>query len=281
MGLANKFLALTFSFLVLSCLVMFSTSFSNVYAVDKPDVPQFSVKIIDNSYNIPPSTTTTVDPYTGKETTYTNSGNQVTDRSIEFTIKNQPFTPYKDANNYRHVLRYRIQFKGHYEEDWKDLLNSNWRIIPSDTEYTVVTSTSDSIYAININSLAVGSQLDFRVQAVDGYLKPLSTDHGGPLGEAFIDDLTSSWSNINTVTIPGKSSSSSPSQTNPPTNPPATSDNNRPQQSEQNQLSDFMSHPLFLLGVGALVGVGVTVAVLMFTRQRMKTLDYNNSSLTN
>ncbi|MCL1977393.1 MAG: hypothetical protein FWG55_04720, partial [Candidatus Bathyarchaeota archaeon] len=35
----------------------------------KPSAPQFTVKLIDNSYDVPPSTTTTVDQYTGKETT--------------------------------------------------------------------------------------------------------------------------------------------------------------------------------------------------------------------
>ncbi|MDR2720317.1 MAG: hypothetical protein LBC03_05900, partial [Nitrososphaerota archaeon] len=38
----------------------------------KPSVPQISsVKLVDSSYDVPPSSTTTVDQYTGKETTTT------------------------------------------------------------------------------------------------------------------------------------------------------------------------------------------------------------------
>jgi hypothetical protein len=51
-------------------------------------------------------------------------------------------------------------------------------------------------------------------------------------------------------------SSSMPSQTIHSENPPATSDNSQP------QTPDFVLHPLFLLGVGALIG-GVTVAIVL------------------
>ena len=61
----------------------------------KPSVPEFSLKYIDLSYDVPP--TYGIDQYTGK-TVITQDGYRVDNRSIQFTIKNQPFTPYMDSS---------------------------------------------------------------------------------------------------------------------------------------------------------------------------------------
>jgi hypothetical protein len=98
MNSLNKFLALSLVFLTLSSLMMLTVAPVSAQAGYKPSVPQInSIKFVDSSYDVPPSSTTTVDQYTGKETTTTKPGYHVEQTSIEVTIKNQPFTPYTNG----------------------------------------------------------------------------------------------------------------------------------------------------------------------------------------
>ncbi|MCJ7763000.1 hypothetical protein MUP38_06065, partial [Candidatus Bathyarchaeota archaeon] len=46
-------------------------------SITKPSVPEFTVKLADHSYDVPPSTTATTDPYTGKQTVTTQPGYHV------------------------------------------------------------------------------------------------------------------------------------------------------------------------------------------------------------
>ena len=59
-------------------------------AITKPSVPEFTVKFVDASYNVP--TTSSIDPFTGQNVT--NEGYHVENRTIELIIKNQPFASY-------------------------------------------------------------------------------------------------------------------------------------------------------------------------------------------
>ena len=58
-------------------------------SITKPSVPEFTVKLMDNSYDVPAHNYT--DPYSGKNTTY--AGYHVYNATIDITIKNQAFTP--------------------------------------------------------------------------------------------------------------------------------------------------------------------------------------------
>ena len=60
----NKFLPLLLIVLLLLNLLPLSVIPTNVQAASKPSVPQFTVKFIDNSYDLPPKYTT--NPYTGE-----------------------------------------------------------------------------------------------------------------------------------------------------------------------------------------------------------------------
>jgi hypothetical protein len=93
----------------------------------------------------------------------TKPGYRIENKTIEVTIKNQPFTPYTDSNGHKISLYYIIQFKGHYEEwsTYDDNSYSGTRILQSDSAYTTYSMPSDKY--------AYGSQLDFRVQAIIGY----------------------------------------------------------------------------------------------------------------
>ncbi|MCL2291775.1 MAG: hypothetical protein FWC30_01715 [Candidatus Bathyarchaeota archaeon] len=195
----------------------------------KPSTPQFTVKLIDNSYDIPPSTTMVTDPYTGKESIDNNPGNHVNDRTIEVTIKNQPFASYEKENAWTPPkLYYKIQFKGHFEEKWNTFpwLDQEDKVVSSDSEYTVASSQSGITGIIcMINQFETGSQLDFRVQAVIGYNKAITAlDHALPVGTEFIVDASSNLSNTQTITIGKTVSASQSSQTT--TLSPITAENN-------------------------------------------------------
>jgi len=67
MNLASKYLTTPFIVLLLSSLLVLTISPLTVQAVTKPSIPQFTVKLIDNSYDVP--AIQIKDPYTGEVTT--------------------------------------------------------------------------------------------------------------------------------------------------------------------------------------------------------------------
>jgi hypothetical protein len=262
----NKSLALFFVFIVLSSLMMLTINPVNAQKPSPPSVPEFSVKLADYSYDVLPSSTTTIDPYTGKETTTNTIGYRVDDFRLEITIKNQPFTPYTNAEGYACNLYYTIQLKGHFEENWQTTATE---IVQTTSQYTVVTRPK---------SYADGSQLDFRVQAAIGYVIKEGRIPPAPPWTYFVAETIGEWSEVQKFIVPGVLSSVPPSQTaTQSTNPTTTSDNKQPQQSEQSQILDFLAQPFLLLGIGILVGVGVTiVGVLILTRLRFSRLQTNS-----
>ena len=275
MNTVNKTLTLTIISLLLSSLLVLSVSPVNVQAVSKPSVPQFTVKFVDSYYDIPPSTTTTIDTYTGQEITLNIPGN-IVHRHIEVTIKNQPFTPYEDSNGINYYLYFFVQSKGSFGDEWQ-----NWG---STVQYIdqigrgFQPSTPELYLQGNVVSgpanYAAGAQVDFRVEARIGHYYCLNPGYSIYASFAFEADATSGWSKVQTFTMPGESSSSPSQITNLPQNP-TTSDNNKPQQPDQIQPS-FVFHPSFLLWIGALIFAGVAIAVVvMFTKKHLKTPNYN------
>jgi len=276
MNSADKFLTLVFVFLLLTTSVfVLSVTPATVQAAPKPSVPQFSIKFIDNSYDVPASTTTIIDPYTGKESTATQRGYRVDNRSIAVTIKNQPFTPYTDENGNKNYLYYRVEVKGHFGEDWWAFGSAY--IAQSSSEYTVV---------LQGVTYAAGSQLDFRVIAVICILGDAIRDTGslayhlwGVTSPYIESEVSRNLSGVQVFTMPGGSSTLPPSQTTTPSTQSITSDNNGDNQSQQEplQLPIFMINPLFLLMVGFLF-VGIVVAlVLVFLRRHLKTFEFSNN----
>ncbi|MCW4044727.1 MAG: hypothetical protein NWE94_04325 [Candidatus Bathyarchaeota archaeon] len=172
-------------------------------SIPKPSVPEFTVKYVDNSYDVPP--TYEVDPYTGKNITH--AGYRVENKSIEITVRNQPFTPYRLDNEHYVNLFYNISYRGHYGEGWEYSAydrNTEWFITQSDSEYTVI-----SFYPVPTEGV-----MDFRVQAQIGYF----TYYYMPFRVYEFHGETSGWSDIQTITIPTSDSSpaSSPLSTSIP-----------------------------------------------------------------
>ncbi|MCL1977392.1 MAG: hypothetical protein FWG55_04715 [Candidatus Bathyarchaeota archaeon] len=209
-------------------------------------------------------------------------------KSIEVTIKNQPFTPYIGENNtwmygpngQEFNLYYVVHFKGHFGEDWQDFADPyngyyyGYFTVQSNSEYTVVSRTA--------KLPAADSQLDFRVKAVIGY--NFNDSHDSPLvpPQWHIHQTAeqSDWSSVHAFTVPDSSSApASPTQTATLPTPSVTSGDNQPQPPDQTQPPDFMfTNPLFMLGVGALFGGVVVVVVMVVLRRRIKTSTYTNDS---
>jgi len=259
--------------LVLASAMRFGTVQAfTVDSISKPSVPEFSVRIVAYPYDVPAKTTTTIDQYTGKETTTTQPGYHVENKSIEIIIKNQPFTPYTLTTHtaYNHEtgesyaydrnstinLYYNIGVKGHFGNDWASVGDiysfpegpqSNAQL---DSEYTVI-----SIKADDYPNDAV---LDFRVRALIGYY----IAYGRSvviLGYDFYGQ-ESDWSDTQTIAIsesqtPTPSLSPSPTATSSPAPTSTPTPSEEPQQTEQIEpiVSAAIVVAVIIVGAGLLI----------------------------
>jgi hypothetical protein len=244
--------AILISGLVLASAMRFGTVQAfTVDSISKPLVPEFSVRIVAYPYDVPPETTTTIDEYTGKETTTTKLGYHVENKSIEIAIKNQPFTPYTltEHTGYNHEtgerrtydrnstvnLYYNIEVKGHFGENWKSVDSGDFTYegrksnAQLDSEYTVITIEADDYPEDTV--------LDFRVRALTGYY----VAYGRSVvifGFDFFGQ-ESDWSDIKTINV-NESQTWTPLPETTPTQPPLVTTPTPPayqelQQKEQNE----------------------------------------------
>jgi len=223
----------------------------------KSSVPTFTLKLIDNSYDVPPETTTTTDPYTGKQTVHTQRGYRVQNLTIEVAIKNQQFTPYPIDDQHTANLFYNVSYKGHYEPDWTYYLKGDFGrdyheatdIPQSTSDYTVV-----QIRAPN------EGEMDFRVQAQIGYYTTTELNiaiPGGPFTVTTFTGEASGWSDTQTITIDANGSTSTPN-TSPPQNSTSTPE---PQEQEQPQSEPFLTALVAVVSVVSIVLVGIGLLV--------------------
>jgi hypothetical protein len=136
-------------------------------------------------------------------------------------IKNQQFTPYQIDSQHTIFLFYNVSSRGHYGGEWGYYPSGSYgrnsdaitRINPSTSDYTIV-----SFKAPNTEG-----QVDYRVQAQLGYYteyQEFIAVPGAPFSHYIFTGEESGWSSTQTITIPGVSSSSSPTQTIAPTSSP-------------------------------------------------------------
>ncbi len=155
----------------------------------KPSVPEFTLKLIDFSGT----------------------------KAIELAIKNQPFESY--INNGQTIsLYYNAHFKLHNSDSWTAMYycgdifptHSSSDYIKLDYPLQLISSSGSSYYLLKekagnyyiLSQISFNDQIDFRVQAMEGYLTSAS-----------FTGQTSSWSNIQSITIPGASTSPNPTST--------------------------------------------------------------------
>ena len=220
MRFLSKSLILLFFIALLSGILLVNPI--SAQSTSKPSVPEFSANYVDHSYYVPLTYTNYTNPYTGQQETETNGGYTVENKTIDVTIKNQPFTSTNlDGNNIE--LFYEIRWKGHFE-NWTDynftninynsngnnyleqnnnnLYNLNYAIRATNSEYTVVSYSPSFIGNIPPGyEFPNGGQIDFQVKAQVGYTFLYYGGHIQAIGTDYHFVTESDWSNAQTVTI--------------------------------------------------------------------------------
>jgi hypothetical protein len=261
--------------MVSSLIVVKAASASD--SIPKPSVPEFTVELVDNSYDVP--LTTTTDPYTGK--TVTQGGYHVKgEPEIEIRIKNQP---YDTSTNKTIGLFYQVRTKGHFSPNW-DIVEywikggynprSPYREQDYGSQYTVLR------FGDTGHDIPSEGQMDFQVQALLGYV----VIHGDPNHSIDLYNLfasfsftgeTSDWSTTQTMTFSSSgwssTSSSSPTETPDQTNEPVPSQTNEtsPQETSPSPAStpDQATEPTTYetsqtLQIAAIIGTVIAVVLV-------------------
>ena len=183
-------------------------------SIPTPSVPEFTVKLVDHSYDVPPVTTSTTNPYNNKTTTTTIPSYRIRNVTIDLTIVNQPYPA--SINGNASFVYYDVQLKGHFGQGWTELFqyydNSP---VQSNSQYTVISLP---------DNYQVGDQIDIQVQAAIGYKIVTYIAHP-PEPNVYTESVdfqhaSSDWSPTQTFTIPASSASASPTST--PTIPEAS-----------------------------------------------------------
>ena len=211
MGRTSKGFSLLFAAILAASSLMMVESASG-QSVPKPSVPEFTIKYIDNSYDTEVSYS--IDPYTGAN--ITNPSIHVDNRTLEFRIKNQPFTPFHDSySSFDIILYYNVRMKGHFEENWTNLyLMDDSHPQQSTIDYTLIPLALGASSNTPLRWLPSNATVDFQVQAMIGYFHRDASTFWAPW---VFDGETSGWSNTQTIAIPETSTSISPSPNSTPT----------------------------------------------------------------
>jgi hypothetical protein len=220
MGNTNK----TFSLLLAAFLTFSSLMVLESATAQTLPKPEFSLKYIDNSYNVPPTTSPSIDPYTGDTTTETIYGYHVDRRTIEITIKN---------NGASH---YNFRFKGYYGDQWNyypfnpnDANGYSLHNTPRESPPFPASASDYTVAYLPSAYIPQKGLLDVQVQGLFGDFRKV---HEGSIGAMMLGYNTTynyyfegeagDWSNAQTVAISETSYSSSPSQTTTSQNPTPT-----------------------------------------------------------
>jgi len=225
--------------------------------ITKPSIPEFTLKYVDNSYYVPP--TYGIDQYTG-QTIVKQEGYLVDNRTLQFTIKNQPFTSYNDSNGNHIALYYNFRYKGTCGNDWSYYPDTSrtYGYYTGEFPDTSASNSDFTVIMINLRALTIptGVKVEFQVQAIMGYIDIESTGMmaGGFCGFA---GERSDWSNTQTITIDANGSTSTPN-TSPPQNSTSTPE---PQEQEQPQSEPFLTALVAVVSVVSIVLVGIGLLV--------------------
>jgi hypothetical protein len=237
-----------------SSLMMGGSTFAQ--SIPKPSVPEFTVEYVDSSYYVPP--VYGIDQYSGK-TVQTGGGFTVQNKTIQVTIKNQPFTPYDNENGHTIRLRYRLSYKGHYAEYWNNYprLGLEDKYINPSSSHTIVMfglgiEGIDHYISdphVDLDVLSPGDKVDFKVQATIGYYTIAEGYSSGPIGVYDTSHLIfhgelSDWSSTQTLTIGADSSKTSPGANNPTISNPSDSTTPETSSSSDQTTEPTPSHAL-------------------------------------
>lgn len=215
--------------LVLASALRFGTvqASTDVSGIPKPSIPEFTIETVSFSYDVPPTTTTTIDPYTGKKTVATQPCYHVENKTTQIKIKNQPFTPYQieiDGKSWTINLFYNSRLKGHFSQDWH-----YYRLYNGSTDGNLRQNYGSEYTLVPIDDyLPTEDQVDVQIEALIGYEQGIVTVPGAPGAARIITGESSGWSSTQTLTI-GESQTPTPSPATMPTPTPYP----EPRQTEQ------------------------------------------------
>jgi hypothetical protein len=216
--------------------------------ITKPSVPEFSIKLVDNSYDVP--TTYTTDPYTG--VTVTNPSHHVTNRTVELVVKNQQFSS-KSVEGWNISLFYNVRMKGHFGQEWQTLYN------PTVTPMYAQENSENTV--ISFAEFASDAIIDFQVQALAGYVHRIANGSATNILDMYpwvFDGEASDWSNTQTLTMSEYTISPTPftSIYSGSPNPTLTID--------QSSSGGSVIFGLDLLGVTVVAMLGAIIVLLVF-----------------
>ncbi len=213
--------------LAASSLIMAKPAFAQTPAptsiqIPTPSVPEFSLKYSDTFNIVPPTTTSTTDPYTNKTTTTTIPEHRIENIAINITIENQPFP--SSVNGYATNLYYNIRTKPHFGDssDWETEsftyfpMNFTSGTVQVGYFYLWSQSSSENTTIQYPAGYQAGDEADFQVEAILGYNYTTQVNVGGQSIPLFINTTlfaykTSGWGPTQTFTMPEVSTSTSPS----------------------------------------------------------------------
>ena len=183
-------IALLLSFLMLvSGLIAVEPAFTQI----SPNVPTFTLKLEDDSYNITNATGTYRIPIKFIDVVITNTGD---------------LSHYAVVNETIVKLYYNIRVKDHNAIDWA-LVTPN--LAPSTTGYTTVkfglgsTNPDPGGWSIWIGNLTKSDQVDIQVLGINGFYTKLIDNPSCwriPQFSVFNETGRSAWSSTQTITIP-------------------------------------------------------------------------------
>lgn len=267
---------------VLLILILVSSSFilSGLVCATtpKPSVPEFTLKYADYSHSVPP--TYGIDPYTGKSIIVA-QGREIVNRTVQFTIKNQPFTPQIDSDGNQASLYYHIRYKGHYENSWRGTSHeldgrtsfSDTLVFPaSNTAYTEISVVryfdgGSDYKPLNYVPLPDDGSMDFQVQAIIGAasLETLKTTWSDVGPFYVVTGQIGDWSSTQTITI-GKNTTAPTPDVSSPSQSTSESPNPTPNQSST-QIVIQLGLDWLQVAVLALFGV-IAILIVVFLHKR-------------
>jgi hypothetical protein len=227
--------------------------------IPKPSVPVFTLEFVERSYDVP--TTYAVDPYTGKNVT--NASYHAENRTIDVTIRNQPFTSYIDTSTgapWNITLFYNVRLRGYYADNWTTIYGPGLGYPEqSNSGSTVISYSIDANVYPLWEHLQQGGKIDFQVQALIGYVhrgyNPNATDQLQMWPWIFTGE-TSDWSNTQTITISlNQTSTSSPPPSQSPTATPSPP-------SDANQQGFSWTEISLFAALGVIVALLVVIALI-------------------
>jgi hypothetical protein len=175
----------------------------------KPSSPEFTVELVDHSYDVPSTTKSTTNFYTNVTKTVTIPGYHVHNLTIELSIRNQPYPATIDGN--KTSLAYDLEIKPHFAQNWTTAS-------PMSVSSTKAPANGSGFRVAYFSAYYnIGDQIDFRARA---RLMYEHTVYEYDIGNAFYGVApgyypynitstyeTSEWSPAHTFTMPSLSTS--------------------------------------------------------------------------